>query len=110
MITTELMNSCRKEPKTCMQCRLTSKAMSTLHSTTKEEWVVEIIEVEEEEEQLIEAEDQSLAIDVTNKDTMKGIVTNLFIVNPMNTLLKTIQRYYEGFKRRNLNSETKMSS
>ena len=70
MITAELMNSCRKEPKTCMQCRLTSKAMLALCNTTKEEWVVEIIEVDEEEEQLAEAKDQSLAIDVTNMDTL----------------------------------------
>ena len=58
---------------------------------------MEIIEVEEEDEQLAEAKDQSLAIDVTNKDTMQEIVTNLsqyvLIVNPMNTLLKTIHHY-----------------
>ena len=69
MIIAKLMNSCRKEPKTCMLCRLTSKAMLALHSITKVEWVVETIEVEEEEEQLVEAKDQSLAIDVTNMDT-----------------------------------------
>ena len=90
MIIAELMNSCRKEPKTCMQCRLTNGAMLALRIMTKAEWVVEIIEVEEEEEQqLTEAEDQSLATDVTNKDTMQGIVINLsqyvLIVNPTNT-------------------------
>ena len=97
MITAELMNSCRKESKTCMQCKLTSKATLALRSMTKAEWVMEIIEVKEEEEQLTEAKDQSLAIDVTSKDTMQEIVTNLsqyvLIVNPMNTLLKTIQHY-----------------
>ena len=97
MITTELMNSCRKKHKTCMQCRLTSRAMLALRSMTKVEWVVEIIEVEDEEEKLAEAKDQSLATDVTNKDTMQEIVTNLsqyvLIVNPMNTLLKMVQRY-----------------
>ena len=114
MITVELMNKCRKEPKICMQCRLTSREMLSLRSTTKEKWVMEIIEVEEEEEQLAESKDQSLATDVTSKDTMQEIVTNLsqyvLIVNPMNTLLKTAQCYEEGFKRRDRNYETKMSN
>ena len=95
IITAELMNSCRKEPKICMKCKLISRVMLALHSTTKEEWVVEIIEVEEEEEQqFVEAKDRSLAIDVASKDTMQDMVTDLsqyvLIVNPMNTLLKTI--------------------
>ena len=68
-----------------------------LCSMTKAQWVMEIIEVEEEEEQLAEAKDQSLTIDVTNKDTMEEIVTSLsqhvLIANLMNTLLKTVQRY-----------------
>ena len=52
------MNSCKKEPKIYMQCRVTSNAMLALHSMTKAEWVVEILEVEEEEEkQLAEAND-----------------------------------------------------
>ena len=80
-----------------MQCRLTSRAMLALHSTTKAEWVMEILEVEEEEEQLAEAKDQSLATYVTDKDTMQEIVTSLsqyvLILNPMNTLLKTVQHY-----------------
>ena len=77
MIIAELMNSCRKEPKICMLCRLTNRVMLALRSMTKAEWVMETIEVEEEEEQLAEAKDQSLAIDVTNKDTMQEIVTSL---------------------------------
>ena len=97
MITVELMNSCRREPKTCMLCRLTNKAMLALRSTTKVEWVVETIEVQEEEEQLAEAKDQSLAIDVTNKDTMQGIAITLsqhvLIVNLMNTFWKIVQHY-----------------
>ena len=76
MITAKLMNSCRREPKTCMLCRLTSKAMLALHSLTKVEWVVETIEVEEEE-RLEEAKDQSLAIDVNSMDTTQGIVIDL---------------------------------
>ena len=97
MINAELMNSCRREPKTCMLSKLTSKAMLALCSMTKEEWVVETIQVTEEEDQLVEAKDQSLAIDVTSKDTMQDIVTNLsqyvLTVNPMNTLFKTAQLY-----------------
>ena len=71
--------------------------MLALPSMTKEEWVVETIEEDEEEEKLAEAKDHSLAIDVTNKDTMQGSVINLsqhvLIVNLMNTLLKNIQHY-----------------
>lgn len=97
MIIAELTNSCRKELKICMQCRLTSRAMLELCITTKIEWVMEILEVKEEEEKLVEAKDQSLATNVTNKDTMQEIVTNLsqyvLIVNPMNTLSKTAQLY-----------------
>ena len=97
MIIAELMNSCRKEPKIYMQCRLTSRAMLALCSTTKEKWAMEILHVEEEEEQLAEAKEQSLATDVTSKDTMQETVTNLtqyvLIVNPMNTLLKTAPFY-----------------
>lgn len=108
MIIVELMNSCRKEPKICMQCRVTSSAMLALRNTTKVEWVLEIVEVEEEEEQqLVEAKDRSLATDVANKDTMQEIVTNLsqyvLIVNPMNTLSKTTPFYREGFRKRDHN-------
>ena len=68
--------------------------MLALHSMTKVEWVMETIEVKEEEEQLAEAMDQYLAIDVTNNDTMQGIVIDLsqhvLIVNLMNALWKTV--------------------
>ena len=58
MIIADIMNSCRKEPKICMQCRVTSSVVLALRSTTKVEWVVEIIEVEEkEEQQLADAKD-----------------------------------------------------
>ena len=94
MIIEDIMNSCRKEPKICMQCKATSSAILALRSTTKAEWVVEIIEVKEEvEQQLAEAKDRSLATDVTSKDTMQEIVTDLsqyvLTINPMNTLSKT---------------------
>ena len=56
---------------------------------------------------MVEAKDRSLAIDVTNMDTMQEIVTNLsqyvLIVNPMNTLSKTAPFYKEGFRKRDRN-------
>ena len=115
MITVELMNSCRKEPKICMQCRVTNNAMLALRSRIKVEWVMEILEVEEEEEQQLEkAKDQSLATDVANKDTMQEIVIDLsqyvLIVNLMNTLSKTTPFYREGFRKRDRNWKTKMFS
>ena len=80
-----------------MQCKVTSSAMLALCNMTKVEWVVEIIEVEEEQEQLAKAKDQSLATNVTSKDTMQEIVTDLsqyvLIVNLMNTLSKTVLFY-----------------
>ena len=51
IVIAEIMNLCKKEIKTCMQCRVTSSAMLSLCSTTKGEWVMEILEVKEEEEQ-----------------------------------------------------------
>jgi hypothetical protein len=91
-----------------MQCIETSSTMLALHSTTKAEWVMEILQVEEDEEQqLAKAKDRSLAIDVASKDTMQEIVTDLsqyvLILNPMNTLSKTAQFYKEGFKKRDHN-------
>ena len=50
MITIELMNSCRREPETCMLCRLAKKALLVLRSMTKVEWVMKTIEEEKEEE------------------------------------------------------------
>ena len=114
MNTAELIDLCKKELRICMLCKLTNEAMLELRSTTKVEWVVETIEVEEEEQQLAEAKDRSLATDVASKDTMQEIVTNLsqyvLIVNPMNTLLKTAPFYREGFRKRDHNWVTKMSS
>ena len=54
---------------------------------------MEALEVEEEEEEMVEEEDLSLAITVDNKDTTQEPVTNpsqyVSIANPMNILLKT---------------------
>ena len=60
-----------------MQCRVTSTRILALRSMTKEEQVVEILEVEEEEQEMVEVKDQSLPIALDNKDTMQETVTNL---------------------------------
>ena len=46
----KLTDSCTKELRICMLCKLTNKAMLKIHITTKVEWVVETTEKEEEEE------------------------------------------------------------
>lgn len=51
---------------------------------TKEEQVVEVVEAKEEEKEIVEVKDQSLAIDVDNKDIMPEIV--LSPQNVTNTL------------------------
>ena len=48
--TAELMDSCTKELKTCMLCKLTNKVMLALRSMTKVEWVMENLQEEEEAE------------------------------------------------------------
>lgn len=53
-----------------MQYRVTSSKILALHSMTKEEQVVEDSEAEEEMEEMVEVEDQSLVITVDRKDTM----------------------------------------
>ena len=53
-----------------MQCRVTSSRILELHSMTKEEQVVENSEAKEEPEEMVEDEDQSLAITMDSKDTM----------------------------------------
>ena len=83
-----------------MQCRVTNNKILALRSTTKEEKVMEALEVEEEEEEMVEVEDQSLAIAVDNKDTMQETVTNplqfVSIVNLMTILWKTTLFYKES--------------
>ena len=41
-----------------MQCRVTNSKILALHSTTKEDKVVEALELEEEEEDLVEVMEQ----------------------------------------------------
>ena len=53
----------------CMQCRVTSRLILALHSTTREEQVVEILEVEEEVEDLVEVTDKLYATTAKNKAT-----------------------------------------
>ena len=60
-----------------MQCKVTNNKILALRSTTKEEKVMEALEVEEEEEDLVEVEDKSLATTMDNKDTMQETVPTL---------------------------------
>ena len=83
----------------CMRCRVTSRTVLALRSTTKANRVVEDLEAEEESEEMVEVEDQSLAITVDNKDTMLENVISpsqyVSIVNLMTILWKTTL-FYRG--------------
>ena len=56
-------------------------------STTREEWIMEILEAEEEVEDLVEVTDKLHATTADNKDTTREIVQILLpplsIVNPL---------------------------
>ena len=97
-----------------MQCRVTSSKILALRSTTKEEQVMEALEIEEEEEEMVEFEDQSLTIIADSKDTMQETITNplqyVSIANPMNILLKTALFYRISGKKRDRSWETRMFS
>ena len=58
----------------CMQCRVTSRIILALHSMTREDRVVEILEAEEEVEDLVEVADKLLATTTNNRDTMHETV------------------------------------
>ena len=76
--------------------------MLALRSTTKEEQVVEDSEAEEGSEEMVEVEDQSLAIVADSKDTMPEIVINpsqyVSIAKPMTILWKNALFYKESGK------------
>ena len=65
---------------------------------------MEALEVTEEEEDLVEVEDQSLAITVDNKDTMQETIPTppqyVSIANPMNILLRTALFYRVSGRKR----------
>ena len=97
-----------------MQCRVTSSRILALCCTTKEEKVVEALEVEDEEEDLVEVKDKSLATTMDNKDTMQETVTKplqyVSIANLMNILLKNALFYRGSGRKRDRSWETKMFS
>ena len=73
-----------------------------------------VLEVEEEEKELVEVKDQSLATDMDNKDIMQETITNppqyVSIANPMNILLKTALFYRISGRRRDRSWVTRMFS
>ena len=97
-----------------MQCRVANSTILALHSTTKEEQVMEALEVEEEVEDLVEVEDKSLATVVDIKDTTQETVPTppqyVSIANPMTMLLKTALFYKISGRKRDRSWETKMFS
>ena len=97
-----------------MQCKVTSNIILALCSMTKEEQVVEALEVEEEEEDLVEVEDKSLATIVDNKNTMQETIPTppqyVSIASPMIMLLKNVLFYKISGKKRDHRWETGMSS
>lgn len=78
----------------CMRCRVTSRTILALHSTTKEEQVTEALEVAEEVEDLVEVADKSFATVADNRDTKQETVPTppqyVSIACPMIMLLKNV--------------------
>lgn len=97
-----------------MQCRVTNNRMLALHSTTKEEQVVEASKVEEELEEMVEVEDQSIVIIVDNKDIMIENATNpsqyVSIANLMNISWKTSLSYRGCGRKRDRSWKTRIFS
>ena len=97
-----------------MRCRVTSKTILTLRSTTKEEWVVEVLEAEEEVEDLAEAVDKLFSTTADNKDTTCEIVPTpplpISIASPMIMLLKNVLFYKLSGRKRDHIWEIRMFS
>ena len=68
----------------CMQCRVTSRIILALHSMTREEQIVEILEAEEEVEDLVEVMDNLYATTADNKATMRETVQ--ILLPPVSTI------------------------
>jgi hypothetical protein len=93
------MNSWLKGCKMYMQCRVTSSRILSLRSMTKEESVMEDSKVEEELEEMVEVEHQSLDIVTESKDTMpENVISQLQYVSIVNlmTILWKIALFYRG--------------
>ena len=71
----------------CMQCRVTNRTILAPHSTTRKEWFMEILEVEEEVEDLVEVTEKLNVTTMDNKAITREIVQILLppisIVNPL---------------------------
>lgn len=81
---------------------------------TKEEQVVEALEVVEEVKDLVEVADKSITTATDSRDTMQEIVPTppqyVNIASPMIMLLKNVLFYKISGRKRDHSYETKMSS
>ena len=97
-----------------MQCRVTNRTILALRSTTKEERIMEALEVEEEVEDLVEATDKLFATTTNKRDITHEIAPtppqNVSISSPMTMLLKNFLFYKLSGKKRDHGWETKMFS
>ena len=97
-----------------MQCRVTSITTLALCGTTKEEKVMDTLEVTEEVEDVEEVMDKSTAIAADNKDTMQETVPTppqyVSIANPISMLLKNVLFCKISGTKRDHRWETRMSS
>ena len=98
----------------CMRCRVTNRTTLALCSTTKEEQVMEALEVEEEVEDLVEATNKSTATTTNYKDTMQETVLTppqyVSIASLMIMLLNNVLFYKISGRKRDRRWETRMSS
>ena len=98
----------------CMQCRVTSRIILVLRSMTKEEQVMEALEVVEEVEDLVEVADKSIDTVAENRDTTQEIVPTppqyVSIASPMIMLLNNVLFYKISGRKRDHRWETRMSS
>ena len=98
----------------CMQFRVTSNKILELGSMTKEEQFMEALEVKEEEEDLVEVKDKSLAIAMESKDTTQETIPTppqyVSIANPMIMLLNNVLFYKISGRKRDRRWETRMSN
>ena len=70
------------------ECRVTSRIILALHSTAKEDRVVEILEVEEEVEDLVEVMKKLYVTTMDNKATTREIVE--ILLPPVSTVTPLI--------------------
>ena len=72
----------------CMQCRVTSRIILALHNTTREDWVVEILEAKEEVEDLVQVMHNLYATTADKKATIRETIQILLpLVSTINPLI-----------------------